>query len=71
MGSGGRLENQVLAGVKTVPLGQRALLDLAEVVPATVNIALALEDADICASAPALAIASSRHETQYSRLFRS
>ena len=32
---------------------------------------LALDDAAMGASAPGVAIASSRHETQYSRLFRS
>ena len=32
---------------------------------------LALPDDDIGASAPALAIASGAHETQYTRLFRS
>jgi urease accessory protein len=69
------LENQVLAGIKAVPLGQtagqRSLLALADRIPAAVDTALALDDADIGAGAPALAVASSRHETQYTRLFRS
>ncbi len=68
-------ENLTLAGVKLVPLGQtagqRILLRLADLIPAAVERAQSLEDADIGASTPALAIASSRHETQYTRLYRS
>lgn len=71
----GWLENQVAAAVKLVPLGQtegqRAQLALAERLPGIVARALALADAEIGAAAPALAIASARHETQYTRLFRS
>jgi urease accessory protein len=71
----GWLENQVAAAVKLVPLGQtegqRVQLALAERLPGIVERALALEEAKIGAAAPALAIASSRHETQYTRLFRS
>ena len=71
----GWLENQVAAAVKLIPLGQtdgqRAQLQLAEALPALVDRALALADSDIGAGAPALAIASARHETQYTRLFRS
>ncbi len=73
--SWGWLENQVAAAIKLVPLGQTAgqklQLQLAEVIPQAVNKALKLEDTEIGASAPALAIASSLHETQYTRLFRS
>ena len=69
------LENQVLCAVKLVPLGQvagqRLLIKLAEKIPALVDQALKLEDDDIGGSAFGLALASSRHETQYSRLFRS
>jgi urease accessory protein len=69
------LENQVLGGVKAIPLGQsagqRMLLALAQALPAAVDRALALPDEEIGACNPALAIASSRHETQYTRLFRS
>lgn len=69
------LETQVSAAVRAVPLGhtaaQRLLYDLARDIPAVVAQGLALDDADIGAAAPALAIASCRHETQYSRLFRS
>ncbi|MDD5267844.1 MAG: urease accessory protein UreF [Methylococcales bacterium] len=69
------LENQVLCAVKLVPLGQvagqRLLTDLAGKVPAIVDEALNLADIDIGGSAFGLALASSRHEIQYSRLFRS
>jgi urease accessory protein len=69
------LENLVLAAVKLVPLGQtqgqeviaRLILDI----PALVERALKLEEEEIGASSPALAIASSAHETQYTRLYRS
>jgi len=69
------LENLVLAAVKLVPLGQtrgqRLLACLIPEVPALVEAALTLQDGEIGAASPALAIASSAHETQYSRLFRS
>lgn len=69
------LENQVLCAVKLVPLGQvagqRLLADLAAKIPDLVNKALLLADAEIGGSAFGLALASSRHEMQYSRLFRS
>jgi urease accessory protein len=71
----GWLENQVAAAVKLVPLGQtdgqRLQLHLAESLTAACLHAQQVEDDDIGCSAPALAIASSRHETQYTRLFRS
>lgn len=69
------LEGQVTAAVKIVPLGQtdgqRMLAALAVLVPGAIEAALSLGDDDIGASSPALAIASSCHETQYTRLFRS
>ena len=69
------LENQAIAAVKLIPLGQtqgqRALFTLAARLPAVVEGAMAREDHEIGFSAPALAIASARHESQYSRLFRS
>jgi urease accessory protein len=69
------LENLVLAGVKIIPLGQtqgqRILQRLVPEIPALAARALALQDDAIGASTPALAIASSAHETQYTRLFRS
>ncbi len=71
----GWLENQVAAGIKLVPLGQtegqRLLLELGMQIPDLVTQALAVDERDIGAGAPAMAIASSRHETQYTRLFRS
>lgn len=71
----GWLENQVLAGVKLVPLGQvagqRLLLALTPLIPDLCNAALDCDDLHIGATLPALAIASSLHETQYTRLFRS
>jgi urease accessory protein len=69
------VEGQVVAGVKLVPLGQtagqRLLRRLAARVSQAVDVALDLPDDALGASLPALAIASSRHETQYTRLFRS
>jgi urease accessory protein len=69
------LENQVLAAMKSMPLGQvggqRLLRELAARIPAVVTAASALDDADLASFAPGLALASARHETQYSRLFRS
>lgn len=69
------LENQVLCAVKLVPLGQvagqRLLADLAGKIPVLVDEALTLADHEIGGSAFGLALASSRHEMQYSRLFRS
>jgi len=69
------LENLALSGVKLIPLGQtagqRILRDLSDAASHAVLRGLELPDDDMGASAPALAIASSRHETQYTRLFRS
>jgi urease accessory protein len=69
------LENNVVAGVKLIPLGQthgqQIMLELAADIPAAVEQAGLVKDADIHSSTPAMAIASSRHETQYTRLFRS
>jgi len=69
------LENQVLAAIKAVPLGQVAgqkiLLALGERVWHVAMAAETLDDADVASFAPGLALASARHETQYTRLFRS
>ncbi len=69
------LENQVLAAVKLVPLGQiagqRLLASLGAAIPEAVATAMALGDDEISTFAPGFAIASARHETQYTRLFRS
>ncbi len=71
----GWAENMVSAAVKSVPLGQsagqRILARLADHIPAAVDHALALQDSQRQAFSPMLAILSSQHETQYSRLFRS
>ncbi len=68
-------ENQVMAALKAVPLGQsagqRILLALGTRMPAIAQRALALEPEDWSNLAPGFALASCRHETQYSRLFRS
>ncbi len=69
------LENQVMAAVKAVPLGQtdgqRLLGRLGGRLAATAQFALAVPEDAFANFAPGFAIASSRHETQYSRLFRS
>ena len=69
------IENQVLAAVKLVPLGQsaaqRMLHALSARIPRSVERAHKLTDSDIGVSTALSAIASGRHEAQYSRLFRS
>ena len=71
----GWAENMVQASLKSVPLGQsagqRILARLSREIPPAVATALSLEDDDRQAFSPMLAILSSQHETQYSRLFRS
>ncbi len=71
----GWLENLVLAAVKIMPLGQtagqRVLHRLLGIVPDIVAGSRDVPDQAIGACTPALAIASSLHETQYTRLFRS
>jgi len=68
-------ENQVMAALKAVPLGQaagqRLLADLGARLPAIAEAALTLPEAAWSNFTPAFAIACARHETQYSRLFRS
>ncbi|MBM3554549.1 MAG: urease accessory protein UreF [Alphaproteobacteria bacterium] len=67
--------NLVSAGLRAVPLGQSdgqaALAELAPVVARTATRALAAELDDLATAAPGIDIASMRHETQYTRLFRS
>ncbi len=69
------IENQALAGVKIIPLGQtegqRILHDLAPLIAQAAEQAQQVKDDEIGASTPALAIASSQHQFQYTRLFRS
>ncbi len=71
----GWAENMVQAAIKSVPLGQsagqRILSALVADIPAAVDHALSLADADRQAFSPMLAILSAQHEVQYSRLFRS
>ncbi len=68
-------ENQVMAAVKAVPLGQtdaqRLLLALGDRLEGVAGAALALEDDALGNFTPGLALLSATHETQYSRLFRS
>ena len=71
----GWAENMVQAALKSVPLGQssgqRILARLSREIPAAVKAAMTLVDDERQAFSPMLAILSSQHETQYSRLFRS
>ena len=71
----GWAENMVQAALKAVPLGQlagqRILQALVARMPPLIEQALAMGDDDMQSFAPMLGIASARHETQYSRLFRS
>jgi urease accessory protein len=68
-------ENQVLAAVKLVPLGQsagqRLLHRMTDLLPQVVAQALTLPDEAIGTSAVSQVLASALHESQYSRLFRS
>ena len=69
------LENLVLSAVKIIPLGQtqgqKLLHQMTPLLLRVIEQGLSLPDDEIGAALPALAIASSRHETQYTRLFRS
>jgi len=69
------LENQVAAAIKLVPLGQtqgqRLLVDLTSTIQSTQQQAECITDTEIGWSLPRLAMASMRHECQYTRLFRS
>jgi urease accessory protein len=71
----GWAENMVQAAIKAVPLGQtagqRILQGLIDQIPQAIDHALALQDSERQAFTPMLAILSSQHEIQYSRLFRS
>ena len=68
-------ENQVVAAIKLVPLGQssgqRILSGSMPIIAAAVERGQHCEDQDIGMLMPGVAIASALHETQYSRLFRS
>ena len=71
----GWAENMMQAAIKSVPLGQsagqRILSTLTAEIPAAIDQALAVTDDTRQAFSPMLAILSSQHEMQYSRLFRS
>ncbi len=71
----GWAENMTQAAIKSVPFGQsagqRILARLAQEIPSAVAHALTVPDDERQAFCPMLAIASARHEIQYSRLFRS
>ena len=68
-------ENQVMAAVKLIPLGQtagqRMLLALGDLLPEAVETGFVLEDDDIGRMNMGFALSSALHETQYTRLFRS
>jgi urease accessory protein len=68
-------ETQVLAAIKLVPLGQRAgqriLHQLTSLLATVAAQAMTLSDDEIGISGVMQAFASARHETQYTRLFRS
>lgn len=69
------LENQVACAIKLVPLGQtagqRILSVVQQEIPQVIVGAELLDDDEIGFSAPAFAIASALHETEYTRLFQS
>lgn len=69
------LDNQVTAGIKLVPLGQSQgqfiLYQLGDDIQHAVEVALSVTDDEIGYASPGLAMASSFHEVQYCRLFRS
>ena len=71
----GFTENQVIVMAKALPMGQIAaqklLFALGDAVTAAVDSALLLDEPDWSSASPWLAIAQMKHETQYSRLFRS
>lgn len=72
------LENQIMAAIKTVPLGQTAgQRVLSALVPQLDHAVLAAQKAVSCSPpiimtlAPQYSIVAARHESQFSRLFRS
>ncbi|ALM52321.1 urease accessory protein UreF [Halomonas huangheensis] len=69
------LENQLAVACKAMPLGHTAAQRLVERLRPElircIDQALVLEDDQLGPALPGLALASAKHETQYSRLFRS
>jgi urease accessory protein len=68
-------ENQVIAAVKLIPLGQtdgqRVLEAIRQCIDPLVTTAESLADEQIGTATPLATMASAWHETQYTRLFRS
>lgn len=68
-------ENQVIACVKSVPLGQvsgqRLLLSLEPALTAAAYYARTLNDEELSNWSPGLSLLSMQHEVQFSRLYRS
>lgn len=68
-------ENQMLAALKLLPIGQaagqRILNSILPSIPDIVDHAISLDDGEIGIATPLHGMASCWHETQYSRLFRS
>ena len=69
------LENQIMAAIKTMRLGQseaqELLGELLQMAPACIEKSTLQVEDKIGSSLPGLAMASAHHETQYSRIFRS
>lgn len=69
------LENQAAAAQKSFSIGQSAtqslLFELAPLAMEVSGRAMTLADDELSSACPGLAVLSARHETQYSRLFRS
>jgi len=69
------LENQVLAGIKIIPLGQTegqcVLLQLSSKISEVVKQGTQIKAKEIGAASSSMAIACSLHENQYTRLYRS
>jgi urease accessory protein len=67
--------NLVSAGARLIPLGQTqaqiAIARLSPIITAIIERALATSLDDLGTAAPAVELCSLRHETQYTRLFRS
>lgn len=68
-------ENQVAAAIKVIPLGhlagQKILSQFIAQIEQLAERGLSVADEEIGMTLPALALASARHEQQYTRLFRS
>lgn len=69
------LESTVMAGMKLVPFGQKTaqslLSELSEFIASRLPAVMNVDDDDLGGSLPIVAIASSCHEIQHTRLFRS